>query len=116
MTTNPHAAQDAAVDIERHAELPPQWPASASKPLARPDLSAVPLDENVAIYDEVGQVLIMLNPSAAAVLDHCNGDTTFEMIVSALVAQHDVDVDTVREDVWRTLRKLASIGLVAEAR
>jgi hypothetical protein len=116
MATSPRAARDAADDIERQAGLPPEWPASSSTPLARPDLSAVPLDENVAIYDEVGQVLIMLNPSAAAVLDHCDGEMTFEMIVNALAAQHSEDLDTVRDDVWRTLRKLASIGLVAEAR
>jgi hypothetical protein len=76
----------------------------------------VPLDENVAIYDEVGQVLIMLNPTAAAVLERCDGAATFEMIVNSLAADHDEDVDTVRQDVWHTMRKLASIGLVVEAR
>jgi hypothetical protein len=84
-------------------------------PRARPDLSAVPLDDNVAIYDEVGHVLVMLNASASAVLERCDGASTFEMIVSDLAEGHGADVDTVREDVRRTLRKLASIGLVADA-
>ena len=84
--------------------------------MARPDLSAVPLDDNVAIYDEVGQALVMLNLSASAVLERCDGATTFEAMVRDLAEHHKEDVDTVREDVRYTLRKLASIGLVAETR
>jgi predicted deacylase len=84
-------------------------------PLARPGLSAVPLDDNVAIYDEVGHVLVMLNASASAVLERCDGQSTFEAIVAELAEDHDADLDTVREDVRQTLRKLASIGLVADA-
>ncbi len=74
----------------------------------------MPLDDNAAIYDEVGHVLVMLNASASAVLERCDGATTFEMIVMDLAGDHDADVEVVREDVRRTLRKLASIGLVAD--
>jgi hypothetical protein len=113
---NPYFAPDAPEgDVARTSDATRQWPTARSMPLARPGLSAVPLDENVAIYDEIGQVLVMLNQSASAVLERCDGATTFEKIVSDLAQHHSEDVDTVREDVWHTLRKLASIGLVAEA-
>ena len=102
MSPDPHAAA-------------PQWPHDDSTPASRSDLSKVPLDENVAIYDEVGHLLIMLNSSASAVLDFCDGATTFEQIVAELSTDHTGDVDVIRDDVWQTLRKLASLGLVTDA-
>jgi hypothetical protein len=72
------------------------------------------LDDNVAIYDEVGQVLVMLNATASAVLDCCDGSTTFDAMVTQLAQLHSTSVDSIREDVRRTLRKLASLGLVSE--
>jgi hypothetical protein len=95
--------------------LDPSWPVDDSKPSARPDISTVPLDDNVAIYDEVGQVLVMLNPSASAVLERCDGVMPFSAIVAELAEDHGEQIDIVRQDAWRTVRKLASMGLVAEA-
>jgi hypothetical protein len=94
----------------------PEWPFNDSLPVSRPDLSRVPLDENVAIYDEVGHLLIMLNSSALAVLDFCDGASTFEQIVEELAAQHSGQIEIIRNDAWQTLRKLASLNLVADAR
>jgi hypothetical protein len=93
-----------------------EWPTAMSLPRSRPDLSTVALDDNIAIYDELGQVLVLLNVSAFAVLEACDGMTPFKRIVADLAAQHGAEYDVVREDVWRTLRKLASMGLVADAR
>jgi hypothetical protein len=116
MASNPPAEQDMTNHPQLSSDDERQWPTPTSIPVARPGLSAVPLDENVAIYDEVGHVLVMLNPSASAVLEHCDGTTTFEVMVRELAERHGADVDTVRGDVRHTLRKLASIGLVAELR
>jgi hypothetical protein len=92
--------------------LGPEWPTDQSMPSTRANLSSMQLDDNVAIYDDVGQVLVMLNPSASAVLDSCDGNTTFETIVSSLAERHGADVGSVREDVWHTMRKLVTIGLL----
>jgi coenzyme PQQ synthesis protein D (PqqD) len=86
----------------------------AARPRARADLSYVELDDNVAVYDEVGRVLIMLNVSACAILQSCDGRRTFGAIVAQLAEEYAADLDAIREDAWRTLRKLASMGLVAE--
>jgi hypothetical protein len=91
-----------------------EWPTPGSMPRARPGISSTQLDDNVAIYDEVGQVLVMLNATASAVLDCCDGSTTFDAMVAQLAQRHSTSVDSIREDVRRTLRKLASMGLVSE--
>ena len=41
-----------------------EWPEAGSVPVRREGASAVELDENVAVYDDVGQLLILLNSSA----------------------------------------------------
>ena len=76
------------------------------------------LDDNVALYDEVGQLLIMLNSSAAAVWNCCDGTTTLDDMVHELAEAHGADAAAARvigEDVRLTVRKLAELGLVAES-
>ena len=43
----------------------PGRPEGGSHPVRRQGSTAVELDDNVALYDDVGQLLIMLNSSAA---------------------------------------------------
>jgi hypothetical protein len=92
-----------------------EWPTDTSRPRSRPDISTVELDDNIAIYDEVGQVLVLLNASAFAVLESCDGMTPFTRIVAELADHHGAEYQEVRDDAWRTVRKLASMGLVADA-
>jgi division protein CdvB (Snf7/Vps24/ESCRT-III family) len=92
-----------------------EWPALGSIPVGRAGASTVELDDNVAVYDEVGQLLILLNSSAAAVLRSCDGRTSVEAMVEALAAAHPEEADVIDEDVRQTLRKLAELGLVSEA-
>ena len=78
------------------------------------------LDDNLAVYDGVGQLLILLNVSAAAVWEGCDGSTTFGALVGHLVEAHadDDDADAaaaIAADAWQTVRKLAELGLVENA-
>jgi len=82
--------------------------------MARPDTATVPLEESVALYDEVGHALIMLNASAAAVWGRCDGVSSFEEIVTNLAEAHAVSREAIRHDVWQTLHKLGSIGLISD--
>jgi hypothetical protein len=86
-----------------------------SCPRRRPGVSVVALDDNVALYDDVGQLLILLNPSAAAVWEGCDG-STLGQLVGRLAAAHDEDRGLIGHDVRQTVRKLAELGLVAEVR
>jgi hypothetical protein len=86
--------------------------------MRREGAAAVELDDNVALYDEVGQLLIMLNSSAAAVWNCCDGTTTLDDMVRELAEAHRADgpaLHIIGEDVRLTVRKLAELGLVAEA-
>jgi len=58
----------------------------------RDSAGGVELDDNVAIYDTPGQLLIMLNSSAAAVWERCDGATTLDEMVGELVEAHGGNV------------------------
>jgi hypothetical protein len=76
----------------------------------------VELDDNVALYDTAGQLLIMLNSSAAAVWERCDGATTLDEMVGKLAEAHRADdAGAIAEDVRLTVRKLAELGLVVDA-
>jgi hypothetical protein len=97
----------------------PDWPGGGARPQRRHDgAAAVELDDNLALYDDVGQLLIMLNSSAAAVWQRCDGATTLDDMVHELTAAYHADAEAapaLAEDVRLTVRKLAELGLVAEA-
>jgi hypothetical protein len=84
-------------------------------PARRPGASGVPLDDNLAIYDDVGQLLNLLNTTAAGVWERCDGGATFEEMVRALVESHDAPPEVIAHDAWETVRKLAELGLVVDA-
>jgi hypothetical protein len=91
-------------------------PVGAQLPLRRPGASVVPLDDNVAVYDEVGQLLILLNVSAAAVWERCDGTATVDDLGRALAAAYPGAPSDIVEDVRRTVEKLCALGLVVDAR
>ena len=95
-----------------------EWPDGAARPARRDGASAVPLDDNVALYDEVGQLMILLNTSAAAVWELCDGTRTLVEIGRALAEAHGAtgaDAAVIVDDVRLTVHKLADLGLVVEA-
>jgi hypothetical protein len=80
----------------------------------REGASGVELDDNIAVYDDVGQFMILLNSSAGAVWNLCDGSTTVDDMVRALAATYPDQAGVIDADVRETLRKLAEIGLVSE--
>jgi hypothetical protein len=92
-----------------------EWPGDA-RPVRREGPAAVPLDDNVALYDDVGQLMILLNTSAAAVWELCDGTRTLGDIGRVLAEVHRAtEADLIGEDVRLTVHKLADLGLVVEA-
>ncbi len=106
-----------AVDAAELAAAPVDdgWPTPASSPRRRPGVSTVALDDNLALYDDVGQLLILLNPSAATVWNGCDGAGTLGDLVGRLADAHGEDRGVIGHDVRETVRKLASLGLLSEA-
>jgi hypothetical protein len=92
-----------------------EWPNAGTRPLRRGGSSAVELDENLGLYDDVGQLLILLNTSAATIWELCDGATTLDEIVRILTNAHPEQAAEIAEDVRQTMTKLAELGLVADA-
>lgn len=90
------------------------WPEADSVPVRREGASAVELDDNLAVYDEVGQLMILLNSSAGAVWNLCDGSTTVAAMVRELAETYPDDASVIGDDVRETLRKLAELGLVEQ--
>jgi Coenzyme PQQ synthesis protein D (PqqD) len=80
----------------------------------REGATAVELDDNVALYDDVGQLLIMLNSSAALIWECCDGAMTVDDMVRQLTVTHAADSAEIAGDVRRTVAKLAELGLVVQ--
>lgn len=85
-------------------------------PLAHARASVVSLGDCTAVYDETTHALIMLNAAASEIWASCDGTTTFDDLVSAIARRHQVEDSVVHDDVWKTLRQLAGMGLVSDAR
>jgi hypothetical protein len=86
-----------------------------SRPHRRDGTAAVELDDNLALYDDVGQLLVLLNPGAASIWELCDGATTLDEMVCILVETHGEDASAIEDDVHQTVRKLADLGLVVGA-
>jgi hypothetical protein len=86
-----------------------------ARPVQRAGASAVELDENLALYDDVGQLLILLNPSAATVWELCDGTRTVDEMIDALAEAHPEEARVIAGDVRQTIRKLVELGLVGAA-
>jgi Coenzyme PQQ synthesis protein D (PqqD) len=94
--------------------MPADWPTGDARPRRREGASAVELDDNLALYDDVGQLLILLNASAASVWELCDGVTTLDDMVRTLVDSHDEDAGLIEVDVHQVVRKLTDLGLVVD--
>jgi hypothetical protein len=92
--------------------MPTDAPSEVTRPLRRTGASTVELDDNVAVYDDVGQLLILLNTSAAAVWERCDGATPVDDMVRALAVSHGTDAAEIADDVRQTVDKLFELGLV----
>ena len=68
--------------------------------------------DEAAIWDPDTQTLHRLNPSALAIWELCDGDTTEEEIVGAVVEVTDASLSQATEDVRSTLATLRAAGLV----
>jgi Coenzyme PQQ synthesis protein D (PqqD) len=85
-------------------------------PVAEPWASTVEFEEKLVIYDGRTHAMLILNASAGQIWERCDGTRTLDQIVLELSARHRVDPMLVRDDVWSTVAKLASLELLGDAR
>ena len=77
----------------------------------RGDLVGPSEDGRWSIYNAETETLHLLNDSARAIWELCDGDTTPEEMARAVSELTGVDYDDAREDIASTLIKLSSLGL-----
>lgn len=66
----------------------------------------------IAVYDREGGRVHLMNDSALAIWDLCDGETTAEEMVAAICELFRMHPDVVTEDVTRTLQEFDQAGLV----
>jgi hypothetical protein len=82
------------------------------RPVRRPDVWVRQVSGENAIYDPHTQAVHLLNDSALAIWEQCDGETTPSEMVGAIIDVSGLHEDVVIEDVSRTLDEFDRAGLV----
>ena len=82
-------------------------------PRRAPALTVVAFDGEQVIYDPARREAHLLNPTAALVLDRCDGRTPVDTLVAELAATYDADPAVVGHDVELVLADFAGRELAA---
>ena len=87
----------------------------ADKPKIRGDLVFRQLDEEWVLYDPSGELLHVLNGSAAVAWLYCSGDMSVAEIVDAVSEAfgNPAPREEIEADVVKTLDEFASKGMLA---
>ncbi len=78
--------------------------------------STMVVEEKTVVYDEDAHTMLVLNSSAGAVWALCDGWRTVESIMTELVGMHGADPDQIEDEVWDTVEKLVSLGVLFDGR
>ena len=82
------------------------------RPKKREDLLVRDVEEELLIYDPRSGDTSLLNGTAAAIFDMCDGYTPVSVMTEEVLAVLPADPETVRDDVQRIIRDLAEKGLI----
>ena len=85
------------------------------RPALRDELVIGQVDDEVLVYDPVSDRTTVLNWSAAAVLDLCDGERTVAEIIAALGQAVPAPAGDIGSEIKDTIRNLAAKGLLANA-
>ena len=76
-------------------------------------MTVVTVDDSLFVYDETARRFFMLNTSAAAIYEHCDGQRSVDEIAAAMVELHPEGGPRVDADVREAVEGLVELGLVA---
>jgi PqqD family protein of HPr-rel-A system len=83
-----------------------------ARPLARPDVSAYPLDDEIVIYTPADGQAFVLNPTAARIWELCDGTRTDAAMAREIAEAYGQDEARVLADVRELIAGLHAAGLV----
>jgi pyrroloquinoline quinone biosynthesis protein D len=82
------------------------------RPIRVPEFRLEPRDHDSLLVDAAGHQLLLLNDTALALWDLCDGTNTVDEMITAVVDLFSADVDDVRSDVASTIGRLRELGAV----
>jgi PqqD family protein of HPr-rel-A system len=94
------------VDNDIAATLP-------DRPAVRPDLRIEALEDELVLYDPRSGRAYVLNPTASALWERCDGSRSVETLAQELAAAFEVAYDDALADVRAFLTQLSRGGLLA---
>jgi hypothetical protein len=83
-----------------------------ARPLAHPDVSSYPLDDELVVYTPADGQAFVLNRTGARVWELCDGLHTEQAMAREIAAAYGEDEARVLADVRELVRGLAAAGLV----
>lgn len=81
-------------------------------PRLRADLLRRDVEDELLLFDPRDGETLLLNPTSAAIVDLCDGESTPEQIVDEILAILPADRDVVAADVARVLQELETRGFL----
>jgi hypothetical protein len=85
---------------------------SAGCPHRREGVTVVRVDGETLLVDDVNGTQHLLNPTAHALWELCDGSTSVEEMIGAILQLFAVDRGVVRDDVAHALSQLTDLGLL----
>jgi hypothetical protein len=82
------------------------------RPTRRPDIWLRKTDNEIAVYDPLGNRIHLLNDTALAIWELCDGDTEPGEMITAICELCNMHRDVVTEDVVRILDEFDAAGLI----
>jgi PqqD family protein of HPr-rel-A system len=93
-------------------EAPGNDPRQRWQPLRKGDVWVRREGDQTAVYDPDTTRFHMLNPTALAIWEACDGETTVAEIIEAVIELTDAETARATEDVTRALQNLLDAGLL----
>jgi PqqD family protein of HPr-rel-A system len=83
---------------------------TSARPRLRDDVVSREVDEELVIYDPVSDRTALLNASAAAVLELCDGHHTCDEIARRVAEIFSVDVEAIEAEIGTALEEFRRQG------
>ena len=85
---------------------------STPRPRPREGVQALPLDDELVLYDPKDAQAHVLNATAAHIWTLCDGARTIEALAHSVAAAYALDYTQVHNDVHGLITSLANAGLL----
>jgi PqqD family protein of HPr-rel-A system len=83
------------------------------KPKSRPEVHSEPLDGDLVLYNGIDGQAYLLNKTAAAIWQRCNGQVSTQTLAEGLVQEFGIDETDASSDVAELLERFVEAGLMA---